>query len=110
MKIDLSYSNSYPEPISASKPGEKSYPCLHIDGGSDSLCELPDEGELTLKFKVRSRTVSEVNGKKKCSVVLEAQEISEVEGEDTEADENDSTAEALDKLARLLSAKESSDD
>jgi hypothetical protein len=83
---------------------KKHYPCLHIDCGSSLLKNLPDEGEVTIRFKVTSRNTNERDGKKTCSLTLEAREILDVDVESE--DEEESGESALDKLAKLESAKE----
>lgn len=55
---------------------EAHYPCLHIDDVEDRrLAEMPDSGEMTVRYKIRNRTHNEntrKDGKKHtCSVTLE---------------------------------------
>src|SRR4029077_15592893 len=59
---------------------EAHYPCLHIDDIDDKrLAEMPDSGEMTIRYKIRDRTHSERKGKdgKKhtCSLTLEVTSI-----------------------------------
>lgn len=77
-KIDLGRSlKDELEPISISELKEETrYPCLHISDIEDKrLAEMPDTGEATIRYKIRSRTHDEQErkGKKRhsCSVTLD---------------------------------------
>lgn len=105
MNIDLGtkYPSGPCEPCSKPDKNLKSYPCLYIDCGEALLKNLPDEGVIELRYKVTSRSTNEREGKKNCSLTLEAREILEIEV----SDEKPETAEsAIDKLAELLTAKD----
>lgn len=55
---------------------EKHYPTLHISEVSDKrLAEMPDEGEMTIKYKIRERTHNERDKKHTCSVTLDVTSI-----------------------------------
>lgn len=107
MKIDLGYSYDGPtEPVNLKSSPTKHYPTLHIDCGDVFLNGLPEEGEMTVTYKITSRNTNMRDGKTTCSVSLEIREINDVEvDEDLEADDEDSPQEALEKLAKLATAK-----
>jgi hypothetical protein len=73
-----------------------------LDCGSELLDGLPEEGELTVRYKVVSKSTNERDGKKSCTLTLEVREIVEVEREE---EEDDSAESALDKLAEIETAK-----
>jgi len=92
---------SCPEPVSPDKDSVH-YPTLYID---DVAADLPDEGEITLKYKVTSRNTSERDGKKSSSICLECRKIVDVEGEDIAANEDKETEATLDRYAEEESKK-----
>lgn len=71
---------------SAGKDSEKCYPCFYIE--SDKEIELPESGEMEIKFRVKSETTSRVNGKERCSYTIEVVAILEAEGAEGEEEEN----------------------
>jgi hypothetical protein len=69
------------EPVTVSElKDETHYPDLHIGDVEDKrLAEMPDEGEMTVRYKIKSRTHNERERKGKkchsCSVTLEIRSI-----------------------------------
>ncbi len=80
---------------------KKSYPTLYLDW--DKKYDLPDSGELTVKFvKTNENNSKDKNGEHQ-SVTLEIREICSVEGKESkkeEDDEEESGSEALDRLKK----------
>jgi hypothetical protein len=79
-KIDLGHTLDDMISVTPMGKNEKHYPTLHISEVSDRrLAEMPDEGEMTIKYKIRERTHSErkEKGEKKhaCSVTLDVTSI-----------------------------------
>jgi hypothetical protein len=62
---------------------EPHYPTLYIDYEGGELTSLPDSGEMTVKFRVNSRTESERDGKKSCSLSLDIKRILSVKASET---------------------------
>jgi hypothetical protein len=95
--IDLGKSMSSPSaPLSVvEKPNkEKYYPCLYLDW--DEKYDLPSEGVMEVRFKKKSETTRNYEGKTTQSVELEIQEILDVESTGTK--EKEETADrALDR-------------
>jgi len=104
MSIDLNQADSIPEVVKATSK-EKYYPSFHYSGEEE--LDLPDEGEMTVRFRVVERTESERNGKKTCSYTIEVQSIEDVEEEndDSPTKSYDEAGSALDKIAEALSKK-----
>lgn len=108
MSIDLAitYGDS-PLAVSDKTEPVKHYPTIHYEGPED--LNLPDEGEMTVKYKVVETTESERNGKKTYRCTIEIQSIEEVnEGDDDDANEApsknyDDASSALDKLVAAMS-------
>lgn len=76
------------------------YPTLHIDDVEDKrLAEMPDEGEMTIKYKIRNRTHSERGdkGKKRhsCSVTLDVCSIDPPAGKSKKNGYGDDARKAL---------------
>lgn len=88
-----------PEAPGKDEESKVHYPCLYVDTkeGSD-LADLPDEGTMTVRYKIVSRTLSEREGKKSASLSIDVQKILDVEGEKSKSDDK-SAGEELDKLA-----------
>jgi hypothetical protein len=75
---------------------ETHYPTLYIDYEGGELKNLPDSGEMVVKFRVNSRTESERDGKKSCSLSLDIKRILSVKA--SEAPRKSREAE-LDEIA-----------
>jgi hypothetical protein len=104
MSIDLEQKDSYPEVASTASENRKYFPSFHYSGKE---LDLPNEGEMTIRFKVTERTESDRHGKKTCSYTLEVQSIEDVEEEndDSPTKSYDEAGSALDKIAEALSKK-----
>lgn len=74
-------------------PKEKYYPCLYLDW--DDEYDLPSEGIMEVRFKKKSETIRDSDGKRTQSVELEIQEILDVESEAEDVQET--AGEALDR-------------
>jgi hypothetical protein len=84
--------------VTSEKSEEKElyYPSLYLDW--DGKYDLPEEGEMTVKFKRRSVTNSERDGKKHQSVELE---ILSIEDASEEAmSKNDDRGDHMDMMAK----------
>ena len=89
-------------PMKSEPDSEEFFPSVHLEWDKDY--ELPDEGTMTVKFRI-ARESREVKVERQ-SVDLELTEIVSVAGK-VQVKEDDDTGEALDKLR---AAYESSDD
>lgn len=86
-------------------PSKESFPTLHLEWGGDY--GLPDSGELTVKFRKVSETNSKHGGETRQSVILDIVSIErvkkgpgpETKSEDEDYDEEESSADRLDKMA-----------
>lgn len=89
--------------------GEKSYPNLYLDWGNKY--ELPESGELTVKFRKTSETMSKDKSGERQSVTLEIREICGVKagGKKSEKDEDEDGGKALDKLREEVEDSEDYD-
>lgn len=96
-----------PEPT---KSSEMCFPSLYIDGEDSQLAELPESGEMTVKFKKTSHTATTRNGKKSTSVCLDILSIENIEPEAEEAGEEETTEDALDKAAAAEKAAQEEDE
>ena len=75
------------------------YPSLYIDGEGDDLAGLPDEGVMTVKYKVVRKTVSQTDdGKKTFNMAIDVCKII-----DAKAPAEKSASESLDELAKQVS-------
>lgn len=111
MKMDLGRKIEAPEPAevdeSANEP-DMSYPHLYIEGG-DELKDLPDSGELTVKYVKTSHSQSVDKGEDpRHSICLEIKSIEDVESDEdeTKEDEDSAASETLDKYAKEESEKD----
>jgi len=78
---------------SSDKPREPDYPTFHYDGKKE--LDLPDEGEMTIKFrKVSSTSSVNKSGEHRYACTIEVQSICDVEGAD---DEDNAPAHGSDK-------------
>jgi hypothetical protein len=104
MSIDLDQKDSYPEVVKNTADTRKYFPTFRYSGKE---LDLPDEGEMTIRFKVVERTESERDGKKTCSYTIEVQSIEDVEEEsdDSPTKSYDEAGSALDKIVEALSKK-----
>lgn len=95
--------NSKPCPVG------QCYPTLHLDW--DDSIELPESGELTVRFNKVSETHSKLGSKSRQSVVLEILSIEEIEESELEEDEGDedeeSSGDRIDKMAKEAEEEES---
>ena len=96
-----------PSPVSPadSEAPEKYYPSLHIDGDAKDLDQLPDSGEMTVKFKKTSHTTRTANGKSTATVGLDILSIEDVESGEDEASEEEEPGDALDKAKAEVEAE-----
>lgn len=99
MSKEISLAREYPNesPMTLSPVSDRGpdYPSFHYAGTKE--LELPDEGEMTIKFRKRSETSStDKNGKHFYECDIEVQSICEVEGEETDDgdEENENETEA----------------
>lgn len=75
-KIDLGHTLDDMISVTPISKDEKHYPTLHISEVSDKrLAEMPNEGEMTIRYKIRERTHSERDKKHTCSVTLDVTSI-----------------------------------
>jgi hypothetical protein len=85
----------------ASKPEEpkEHYPSVYLSG--EKAYELPESGEMTVRFKRVSRSETERDGKERHEVTLDLIEITSVKP-DKETEDSDSPEAALDKLREAI--------
>jgi hypothetical protein len=97
--IDLGESLNGSELEVPSSSKEVFYPTVHLEWDTDY--NLPESGEMVVKFKKTRETVTTREGEdKKFEVTLELHEILDVKSMKTDKDEEDDSSEdALDKLA-----------
>jgi hypothetical protein len=87
------------------KDREPDYPSFHYDGEKE--LDLPDEGEMTIRFRKVSET-SSVNkqGEHRYACTIEVQAICDVEGEEEPdemySDKAKGTEDALDALKEMM--------
>ena len=90
---------------------DKIYPCLHLEGPED--LDLPEHGDLTIHFRRKSETsrVRE-DGSHWYECCLEVRKLGDVEPEGpvSPTSRDNSTEEALDKLAEALSKRNGDED
>lgn len=102
--IDLGRKSNMPETVSPAGESDSKdkmhYPTLYIDGGAE-LDGLPDEGEMTVKYKKASKTTSERDGESTTCVTLDILQILDAEASEGDEPENEdqSRESALDGLA-----------
>lgn len=80
------------------KKGEKVYPTLHIDSLPEDALELPDEGTMTVKFRVSRETEDKKAGK--CSYAIDILSVESVDGAAPE--KKPDTGTILDELAAVV--------
>lgn len=102
INYDLGSKNSGPSLASeVMKSDEKRYPCLYIEG--EGKLELPESGEMTVKFRRTSRSETErEDGKETYCLTLEIREIISVDGGEVIAPtkKHSDAGEALDALLK----------
>lgn len=102
MPVAVEKSNSEPDKI---------YPCLHLEGPED--LDLPEHGDMTIHFRRKSET-SRVrdDGSHWYECCLEVRKLGDVEPEGpvSPTSRDNSTEEALDKLAEALSKRNEDED
>ena len=101
--IDLGMKYDSPEVAPAKDNAEKvHFPSLYVDSEED-LSQLPDEGTMTICYKVRNRSKNEnQDGDVKHSITIDVTSIESFEAEDDEdgnGNSGDSGEANLDKLA-----------
>jgi hypothetical protein len=109
--LGVSPKERFKDIASPSQMGETVYPSFHYSG-PDEL-GLPDEGEMTIKFKKVSQTRSERNGVHHYKCTIEVREIRDVDAEDVKppSRRNSEAGDALDKIAQALhDAREDADE
>lgn len=88
------------------KAPEKYYPSVTYDGPNE--LDLPDEGEMTIRFKKTRTSESDYDGKKRHSCTFEVREILKVDGEkpevEVEAPAGNSKNDAEEALDTLMKA------
>lgn len=108
LNIDLGSKDNGPCCVSQSTP-EKYYPTVSYHG--DKEIELPEEGEMTIKFKRVGKSEStDRSGKESYSCTFEVREIVSCEGCSVEAEDAEEPAgkaknEAEDALDKLMAEK-----
>lgn len=94
---------------------ETHYPSFYVDN-VPGIESLPDEGVMTIRYKVCSKNTSERDGKKSVSVSIDVVAIEDAEASEAGEKEKDSddkpdlsisASEALDKIREAISEKES---
>lgn len=106
MKIDLGKKSGgmdCPCPISTSPANSVYYPSLYLEGSAD-LKDIPESGELTVRFKRISQRLEDRDGKKRYSIELEVRQITGVKAGDAENEKSGEAA--LDELAESLGKDE----
>lgn len=93
MNIDLKQSYS---DLGSAEPSH--YPSFHYSGPKE--LDLPDEGEMTIRFKKVSSSKNESNGKTHHSCTVEVLKIVSVSEAEAEPVREKKTEEALDDLAK----------
>ncbi len=110
MKMDLGKSSEgLPSSVEPSKPSEKHYPSLYIDGDETALADLPESGTMTVTFKRTSHSTHTRDGKTSCNVCLDILSIESVEADDEE-NETEEPGDALDKAAAAEKAAAGDDE
>lgn len=113
LPIDLSRSDMcMTEPCPMSTKDMEHYPSLHLEWNDDY--QLPESGEMTVKFRKVSETNSKHGGKSRQSVTLDIISIEEVkkgkvkssDEDEEEYDKEESSADRLDKMAEEASEEE----
>lgn len=87
---------------------ELHYPTLYIDGAKGESPKLPDEGEMTIKFRKVSESQSKGKDGSRFSIGLDVIEICSVKGGPKE-DEGESGEDALDRLKKEAESGEEDD-
>lgn len=90
---------------------EEYYPTAHITVPEDEV-EMPDEGTVTFKYKVRRETtVNRPNGEKVCEYDLDLTELVKYKKavDERPAKSDTSAGDALDKLAKEKSEEKNED-
>jgi hypothetical protein len=99
--LGMKYDNT-PETMPSKDSAEKvHFPSLYVDSKED-LSQLPDEGTMTVKFCVRSRSKTENEDGAKHSITIDVKSIEGFEGDEEDSDNGNSgdNREAdLDKMA-----------
>lgn len=86
------------EPPSKEEKNKKYYPSLYLDW--DSKYDLPDSGEMTIRFKKTSETTrTDREGDQSQSVSLDILSIESVE-EDSAEETKESRGDSLDRIAK----------
>lgn len=78
---------SCPCPVAKSEGPRVYYPSLYLEGTGE-LKDLPESGTLTIRFKRVSKSETEREGKKRCTVELEVREIVDAKSGDASSDED----------------------
>lgn len=99
MKLGQSYSETMPSPMK----DKEYFPSFTYEG--DKSLDLPEEGEMTIKFKRRRETeTTDEDGKTHYSCTVDVTEIVDVEDTEQETAEP-KTEEILDKLMEKIQAE-----
>lgn len=99
--IDLGMKYDMPEAAPSKDNAEKvHFPSLYVDSKED-LSQLPEEGTMTVKYCVRSRSKTENEDGAKHSITIDVKSIESFEGEEDSDNGNasDNRESNLDKLA-----------
>lgn len=89
-----------PTPPASSKSESKVYyPSLYLEGVAD-LKDIPESGEITIRYRRAALTVADRDGKKRVSTELEVRAITGINGDSGSDDK--SAADALDEIREAL--------
>jgi hypothetical protein len=99
-------------PASSPLEDKKYYPCLYLDSDDPYLKDLPDSGEMLVKFRVKSREErTDSKGDMTYCANVEVLQIVGVDGKEVSAPATkkgaEATSSALDALAEALLKKKS---
>lgn len=96
INLNMRHSDSMPTPL---REDDEYYPSFHYTG--EEKLDLPHEGEMTIRYKKTSSSMSEGKGGKHYSCTIEVQEIVSVEGKkvaEAPSKRDRTSEESLDKL------------
>jgi hypothetical protein len=100
--IDLGMKYDMPEVAPSKDSAEKvHFPSLYVDSKED-LSQLPDEGTMTVKYCIRSRSKTENEDGAKHSITIDVKSIESFEGDEDDSDNgntSDDREASLDKMA-----------
>lgn len=105
LELDSEYGSAMPTMVSEGQKREPDYPAFRYEGIKE--LDLPDEGEMTVKFRKVSETSSvDKKGVHHYACTIEVQAICDVEGEEEPDEMYDDkakgTEDALDAIKSLM--------